>query len=104
MPKIIYSHNTDASVKANNWFCPFGVRILIGLIVLIIIIIIIICLSVFVKTWLIGFRLANLVSKKVGGLPSWSILLDSPGNALTLGGWIRLGVRVKTSGVGRGLF
>ena len=74
------------------------------IIIIMIIIIIIICLSDFVKTWPICFRLANLVSTKVGGLPSWSVLLDSPGNALTVGGWIRLGDRVKTSGVGRGLF
>ena len=40
--------------------------------------------------------------KKVGGLPSWSIQLDSPGTALTVGGWIR--PRGKTSGIRRGLF
>ena len=33
---------------------------------------------------------ASPVSKKVGGLTSWSIQLDSPGTALTVGGWIRL--------------
>ena len=48
--------------------------------------------------------MANLVSKTVGGLPPLSVQLDIPGNALTVGGWIRLGGRVKTSGVGRGLF
>ena len=77
---------------------------MIIVIIIIIIIIIIICLSDFVKTWPICFRLANLVSKKVGGLPSWSVLLDIPGNAQTVGGWIRLGGRVKTNGVGRELF
>ena len=29
--------------------------------------------------------------QKVGGLPSWSVQLDSPGVALTVGGWIRPG-------------
>ena len=28
-------------------------------------------------------------AKKVGGLTSWSVQLDSPGTALTVGGWIR---------------
>ena len=42
------------------------------------------------------------VTKKIGGVPSWSVQLDSPGTALTVGGWIRPGV--KTSGVMRGLF
>ena len=42
------------------------------------------------------------VSKKVGGLPSWSTQADSPATALTVGGWIRSGG--KTSGVGMGLF
>ena len=50
----------------------------------------------FVKTWPLGFRLApgaarlqaSPVSKKVGGLPSWSVQLNSPGTALTVGGWI----------------
>ena len=54
-------------------------------------------LSDFVKTWPLGFSLvpgaARLqswpVSKKVGGLPSWSVQLDSPATALTVGGWIR---------------
>ena len=54
-------------------------------------------LSDFVKTWALGFRLApgaawiqaSLVSKKVGGLTSLSVQLDSPGTALTVGGWIR---------------
>ena len=32
-----------------------------------------------------------LVSKKVGGLPFLSVQQDSPGNALTVGGWIRPG-------------
>ena len=31
---------------------------------------------------------ASPVSKKVGGLPSWSVQLSSPGTALTVGGWI----------------
>ena len=31
------------------------------------------------------------VSKKVESLPSWSVQLDSPGAALTVGGWIRPG-------------
>ena len=31
------------------------------------------------------------MSKKVGSLPSWSVQLDSPGAALTVGGWIRPG-------------
>ena len=43
----------------------------------------------------------SAVSKKVGGLPSWSVQQDSPGTALTVGGWIRPGI--KTSGVGRGI-
>ena len=54
-------------------------------------------LSDFVKTWPLGFRLApdkarlqaSPVPKNVGGLPSWSVQLDSPGTALTVGGWIR---------------
>ena len=45
---------------------------------------------------------ASAVSKKVGGLTSWSVELDSPGTALTVGGWIRPGR--QTSGVGRWLF
>ena len=53
----------------------------------------------FVKTSLLGVRLAtgasrlhaSAVSKKVEGLPSWSVQLDSPGTALTVGGWIRPG-------------
>ena len=49
-----------------------------------------------------GLLQASAVSKKVGGLPSWSVQLDSPWTALTLEGWIRPGG--KTSGVGRGLF
>ena len=36
-------------------------------------------------------RQASPVSKKVGGLLSWSVKLDSPGTALTVGGWIRPG-------------
>ena len=34
---------------------------------------------------------ASAVSKTVGGLPSWSVQLDSPGTALAVGGWIRPG-------------
>ena len=53
-------------------------------------------LSDFVKTWPLGLRLApgaarlqaSLESKKVGGLPSWSVQLNSPRTALTVGGWI----------------
>ena len=49
--------------------------------------------------WSLGFRLvpgatrlqASAVSKKVGGLTSWSVELDSPGTALIVGGWIRPG-------------
>ena len=56
-------------------------------------------MSDFVKTWPLGYRLvlgiarlqASLVYKKVGGLPSWSAQLNSPGTALTVGGWIRSG-------------
>ena len=79
-------------------------------------------MSDFVKTWPLGFRQelgaaqlqASQMSKQVGGLPSWSVKLDSPGTnlvprafplkntALTVGGWIRPGI--KTSRVGRGLF
>ena len=44
----------------------------------------------------------SAVSKRVGGLPSWSVQLDGPGTALTVGGWIRPGG--KTSGVGGELF
>ena len=55
-------------------------------------------LSDFVKTWPLGFRLApgaarlqaSPVSKKVGDLPSWSVQLNSPGTALTVGGWMTL--------------
>ena len=58
-----------------------------------------ICMSDFVKTWPLGFRLApgaaqllvSAVSKKVAVLPSWSVQLDSLGTALTVGGWIRPG-------------
>ena len=32
---------------------------------------------------------ATQVSKKVGGLTSSLVQLDSPGTALTVGGWIR---------------
>ena len=49
----------------------------------------------FVKTSLLGVRLATGASRlhasamsKVGGLPSWSVQRDSPGTALTVGGWI----------------
>ena len=31
------------------------------------------------------------VSKKVGGLPSWSVQLGSPGTALIVSGWLRPG-------------
>ena len=34
---------------------------------------------------------ASVVSKKVGGLPSWLAQLDSPGTAVKVGGWIRPG-------------
>ena len=62
------------------------------------------------KIWPLGFRLApgvarlqaSVMSKRVRGLPSWSVQLDGPGTALTVGGWIRPGG--KNSGVGRGLF
>ena len=45
----------------------------------------------FFKTLPLGFAWlqASPVSKKVGGLPSRSVQLDSPGTALTVGGWIR---------------
>ena len=54
-------------------------------------------MSDFVKTWPLGFRLApgearlqaRPVPNNVGGLPSWSVQLHSPGTALTVGGWIR---------------
>ena len=36
-----------------------------------------------------GLLQASAVSKKVGGLPSWSVQLDSTGAALTVGGCIR---------------
>ena len=56
-------------------------------------------LSDFVKTSPLGFRLvpgaaslqASPVSKTVGGLPSWSVQVDSAGAAVTVGGWIRPG-------------
>ena len=56
-------------------------------------------MSDFVKTWLLGFRLApgeariqvNQASENVGSLASWSVQLDSPGTALTVGGLIRPG-------------
>ena len=56
-------------------------------------------LSDFVKTWPLGLRLAPCaarlqagpVPKNVEGLTSWSVQLDSPGTALTVGGWIRPG-------------
>ena len=41
-------------------------------------------LSDFVKTWPLG-------AKKVRNLPSWSVQLDSPGTALTVGRWLRPG-------------
>ena len=58
-----------------------------------------VCLSDFAKTWPLGFRFApgaarlqaSPVFKKVGGLSSWSVHLDSPGTALTVGRWIRPG-------------
>ena len=64
----------------------------------------------FVKMWPLGFRLASdaarlqasAVSKKVGGLTSWPVQLDSPGTALTVGVWIRPGGKIN--GVGRGIF
>ena len=31
------------------------------------------------------------MSKKVWGVPSWWVQLDSPGTALTVGGWFRPG-------------
>ena len=56
-------------------------------------------LSDFAKMWPLGYHLvlgiaqlqASPVSKKVGGLSSWSVQLDFPGTALTVGGWIRSG-------------
>ena len=62
-------------------------------------VVIIVNLSDLVQTWPISLRLApgaaglqaSAVSKKVGGLPSWSAQLDIPGTALTLGEWIRPG-------------
>ena len=48
--------------------------------------------------WPLDFRLAPgaarlqaspKMPKNVGGLTSWSVQLDSPGTALTVGGWIR---------------
>ena len=54
-------------------------------------------MSDLVKTWSLVFCLgpgaarlqASPMSTKVGGLTSWSVQLDSPGTALTVGGWIR---------------
>ena len=54
-------------------------------------------LSDFVKTWPLGFCLApsaarlqaSPVPKNEGGLPPWSVQLDSLGTSLTVGGWIR---------------
>ena len=46
----------------------------------------------FVKKWPLGLSPGagrSPVSKKVGGLTSWSVQLDSPATALTVGGWIR---------------
>ena len=34
---------------------------------------------------------AGVVSNNVGRLPSWSVQVDSPGPALTVGAWIRPG-------------
>ena len=56
-------------------------------------------MSDFIKKWPLGFcpapgtvwLQASAVSKKVGGLPSWSAQPDSPGTVLTVGGWIRPG-------------
>ena len=68
-------------------------------------------LSDFFKTLPLGFRLApgaaglqaSPVSKKVGGLPSWSVQLSSPGTALTEGVWITqltaLMTRIKSNGL-----
>ena len=55
-------------------------------------------MSDFVKRLPLGVRLApgaarlqaSPVPENVGGLTSWSVQLDSPGTALTVGGWIRL--------------
>ena len=39
---------------------------------------------------------ASVVSKNVGGLASWSAAqADSPGTALTVGGWIRPGEQTR---------
>ena len=54
-------------------------------------------MSDFVKTWPLSICQApgaaqiqaSAISKKVWGLTSWSVQLDSPGTALTVGGWIR---------------
>ena len=56
-------------------------------------------LSDFAKTWPLGFRMApgeariqvSQASENVGSLASWSVQLDSPGTAVTVGGWIRPG-------------
>ena len=68
-------------------------------------VVIIVNLSDLVQTWPLGFSLApgaarlqaSAVSKNVGGLPSWSVQLDSPATALTMDEWIRP-VGVKQSG------
>ena len=39
----------------------------------------------------IAWLQAGTVSKSVGGLLSWSVQVDSPGTALTVGAWIRPG-------------
>ena len=53
-------------------------------------------MSYVVKTWPLlvpgaAWLHASAVSTKVGCLASWLAQLDSPGTALTVGGWIRPG-------------
>jgi len=43
------------------------------------------------RTWSVGFRLGSRprrCQKFAGALPSWSAQADSPGTALTVGGWL----------------